>query len=115
MRASDRVTIPVDDQFKIVVDNLNWVVVQTKVSTAGKNKGELIEVEVAFNHDLDGALMSIIRLKTLSGFAGKGIRDYLSWQRVTLHSMTKAVLSKHTELTEAMKVNKASLAKALSN
>jgi len=103
---NEQVLIPVDDEYYILADNLNWVVWERHPSMRGKRKGEIIETPEAWCHDVEGAIKAIIRLKALRDVEYLSIEDYLNWEVENLTLLTKLVFENKTALLEASELNK---------
>jgi len=104
--SKETVSIQVDDEFHIVVDRYNWMVIHTRVTEKGKNKGEIGEFEEAYCRDLPSCLQSIMRIKSEMNVDISSITDYLSWYDSTIHSMTDRILREKERLLEALELNK---------
>ena len=102
----EQVRIPVDEEYFIIADRLNWVVWEIHPSKRGERKGEIIETAEAWCHDIEGAIKAIIRLKALRDVEYLSIEDYLNWEVENLALLTKLVFANKEELLEASDLNK---------
>ena len=106
MKRENRVIIDVDEEYHIEVDTWNWIVIETHEATKGDNVGEMVDVEVAYCHDLAHALKAIVKLKTERDVPRQSIEDYLTKVDSSYAWMVKAVSEQRAGLIEAMEMNK---------
>jgi len=111
-RKESNVLIEVDEDFAIEVDSSNWTVwfnkdIEEREAKTNKRTGKIVKkwVEVAYCHDLFGALKAIVKQKTLSGFDTAQIKTLLSWNDTTYHSVLNRLLRSETELRKAIEKN----------
>ena len=100
------VRIPVDDDYVIIVDDLNWQV--TRIKTRGdksEHEGDKYERPEAYCHDLTKALYRIVKYKALDHGDFESMKAYLSWQESQVHSLADRVLRQRKRLAEAVELN----------
>ncbi len=102
----DQVRIPIDDEYYILADNLNWTVWECRISLKGKRKGEMIETAEAYCHDIRGALKAIIRLKALRDVEYASIEDYLEKEEENIRLLNELAFESETALLKAYELNK---------
>ena len=105
------VTIPVSADYKITVDKYNWSVIRlgTVQDKKSKNYGKPIESFVSHNHNIEGALRSMLndtlRRDGVPEEDKKNIGSFMDWYMKKQEALRDSILSKEALLREAIELN----------
>ena len=106
MKAEDRPTLVIDDEFKIEIDALQWIVCQRHITLKGNNIGEEYWTHEGFCRDLPDSLKKILLIKSEVQQDITKVSTYLDWYASIMHSMLDRVSRQEKVLRKAIEVNK---------